>query len=68
MIWEYIKDEIRKFSVKFSKQYAKDKRTKIFILEKKLKQLEANANIHFDKHYLECKNNLEQIYQEMELR
>ena len=34
MIWEYIKYEIRKFSIKFSTQYAKDKRTKIFILEK----------------------------------
>ena len=64
MIWEYIKYEIRKFSISFSKQYAKDKRTKTFILEKKLKQLEVNANFNFDDHYLECKNNLEQIYQE----
>ena len=36
----------------------------VFILENKLKQLEANANFQFDDHYLECKNNLEQIYQE----
>ena len=64
VIWKYIKYEIRKFSIEFSKQYAKDKRTKIFILENKLKQLEANANFQFDDHYLECKNNLEQIYQE----
>ena len=34
MIWEYIKYEKRKFSISFSKHYAKDKRTKIFILEK----------------------------------
>ena len=34
MIWECIKYQIRKFSIKFSKQYAKDKRTKTFILEK----------------------------------
>ena len=33
VIWEYIKYEIRKFSIKCSKQYAKDKRTKTFILE-----------------------------------
>ena len=33
MIWEYIKCEIRKFSISFSKQYAKDKLTKTFILE-----------------------------------
>ena len=63
-IWEYIKYEIRKFSIKFSKQYAKDKRTKTVILENKLKQLVANANFQFDDHYLECKNNIEEIYQE----
>ena len=48
----------------FSRQYVKDKRTKTFTIEKKLKELEANANFNFDNHYLECKNNLEQIYQE----
>ena len=37
MIWEDMKYEIRKFSIKFSKQYAKDKQTKTFILEKNLK-------------------------------
>ena len=60
MIWEYIKYEIRKLSISFSKQYAKDKRTRTLILEKKL---EVNPNFHLDDHYLECKNNLEQIYQ-----
>ena len=35
IIWEYIKYVIRKFSINFSKQYAKDKRNKTFILEKK---------------------------------
>ena len=59
-----MKYEIRKFSISLSKQYAKDERTKTFILEKKIKQLEANANFNFDDHYLECKNNLEQISQE----
>ena len=28
MIWEYVKYEIGKCSISFSKQYAKDKRTK----------------------------------------
>ena len=70
MIWDYINYEIRKFSISFYKQYAKDKRTKTFTLELKLQELETNANFNFDDHYLECKNNLEQIYQEkqMELR
>ena len=35
MIWKYIKNEIRTFSISFSKQCAKDERTKAFILEKK---------------------------------
>ena len=28
MIWEYIKYEIRRFSISFTKQYAEDKQTK----------------------------------------
>ena len=63
MIWEYIKYEIRKFSISFSKQYAKDKRTKAFILEKnKNKRIRGKSKL--DDHYLECKNTLKQIYQE----
>ena len=64
MIWEYIKYEIKKFFISFSEQYAKCKQIKTFILQKKLKQLEANANFNFNEHYLECKNNLEKIFQE----
>ena len=45
MIWEYIKNEIRKFSINFSKQYAKDKRTKTFILEKKKKRIRGKRNL-----------------------
>ena len=33
LIWEFIKYEIRKFSISFSKQYVKDKLTKTIILE-----------------------------------
>ena len=64
MIWEYIKYEIKKFFISFSEQYAKCKQIKTFILQKKLKQLEANSNFNFNEHYLECKNNLEKIFQE----
>ena len=45
MIWEYIKYEIRKFSISFSKQYAKDKRTKTFILEKKIKTIRGKCKL-----------------------
>ena len=48
----------------FLKHRKQDKRTKTLILENKLKKLEANANFQFGDNYLECKNNLEQIYQE----
>ena len=67
VIWEYIKYAIRKFAIEFSKQYAKDKRTKTFILENRLKQLEAIPNFQFDNDYLKCKNNLEQIYQKKQM-
>ena len=45
MIWEYIKYEIRKFSIKFSKQYAKDKQTKTFILEKKIEIIRGKCKL-----------------------
>ena len=53
MIWEYMKYDKRILSISFSKQYAKDKRTKTFILQKKVKQLETKANFDFDHYYLE---------------
>ena len=58
--WEYLKYEVRKFSIKFSKAQAKKLRWEKVLLEKKLKNLESNMNNHED--YNNCKTYLEQIY------
>ena len=42
--WEFLKYEIRKFSISFSKRKAKEKREKIAELESKLKEFEENLN------------------------
>ena len=44
--WKYLKYELRKLSIKFSKTQAKKKRLEKFLLEKKLKNLESNMNNH----------------------
>ena len=61
---EYIKYEIRKFSIRFSKENAKKTRTEIVTLEDKLKELEQNPDCIFDCNYLDYKNKLEQLYEE----
>ena len=58
--WEYLKYEVRKFSFKFSKVQAKKLRLERVLLEKKLKNLESDMNIH--EEYNDCKTQLEQIY------
>ena len=42
--WEFLKYEIRKFSIAFSKEKSKENREKIARLEGKLKELEQNLN------------------------
>ena len=51
--WKYLKYELRKLSIKFSKTQAKKKRLEKFLLEKKLKNLESNMNNH--EEYNNCK-------------
>ena len=57
---EYLKYEVRKFSIKFSEAQAKKLRFERVLLEKKLKNLESNMNNH--EEYNDCKTQLEQIY------
>ena len=64
MCWEYIKYQIRKFSIRFSKENAKKARVEIVTFENKLKELEQKTDCIFDRKYLDCKNKLEQIYEE----
>ena len=62
--WELLKYEIRKFSIAFSKNLAKNTKAELFTLEKKLKLIESSANHQINPEYLECKNRLENIYEE----
>ena len=45
MIWEYMKYDKRILSISFSKQYAKDKRTKTFILGKKFETIRGKCKL-----------------------
>ena len=61
---EYIKYDIRKFSIRFSKEKAKKTRAETVTLENKLKELEQNPDCIFDRSYIKYKSKLEQIYEE----
>ena len=58
--WEYLKYEVKKFSIKFSNAQAKKLRLERVLLEKKIKNLESNMNNH--EEYNNFKAQLEQIY------
>ena len=63
LCWEYIKYEIRKFSIRFSKEKAKKTRDETVTLKNKLKELEQNRDCIFDRNYIKYKSKLEQIYE-----
>ena len=65
VIWEYLKYEIRKFTIQYSKRLAKTLREERECLERKLKILEQNSesNLNNNTEYYECKTQLEVIYQ-----
>ena len=64
LCWKHIKYEIRKFSIRFSKEKTKKTRVETVTLEKKLKELEQNPDCVFDWNYLDYKNKLEQTFEE----
>ena len=57
--WEYLKYEIRKFSIKFSKLLLKNMKTQTLLLEKK--KLECTANYLDNSEYISCKSKLDQF-------
>ena len=63
-IWEYLKHDIRKFSIKFSKLLSKNMKTQTLLLEKKLKLLECTANYLDNSECISCKSKLDQFYEE----
>ena len=60
--WEVLKYEIRCFTIKFSKDLAKVKKSKQYSLENKLKLLESNLNCDINSQsILTVKNNLKKF-------
>ena len=55
--WEFLKYEIRKFSIEFSKLQAQNTKKEKMFLENKLKKLENNTNHIENLEYIHCKIN-----------
>ena len=62
--WEYLKYEIRKFSIHFSKGIARNKKIERTYLENKLKTLENSPSFVNNPEYIETNEKLDKIYQE----
>ena len=61
-----LKYEIRFFTIKFSKDLAKTRKSKQYFLENKLKFLESNLNCDINSaENIDCKNQLEVIYDDI---
>ena len=64
--WEFLKYEIRKFSIQFSKNKAKLRREKLTLLEVKLKELEQSLrNDEAKERYNAYKGEINEIYDEI---
>ena len=63
--WEFLKYEIRKFSIEFSKLQAQNKKKEKMFLENKLKKLENNTNYIENLEYIDCRNILDKIYEQI---
>ena len=63
--WEYLKYQIRKFTIDYSKKHAKQLRLERTQLEDKLKHFEKTITLDLNENeeYNECKSKLEDIYQ-----
>ena len=61
--WDFFKYEIRKFTIKFSKCLAHDRKKKKLNFDKKLSTLENDLNNSRNlQEYNECKKELDEIY------
>ena len=61
--WEYIKFEMRQFSIIFSKNLSKFLNAERDILEKELMNFKKSGSSYFDNEdYLACKTKLDKIY------
>ena len=64
VIWEFLKYEIRKFSMEFSKLQAQNTKKEKMFLENKLKKLENNTSYTENLEYIDCRNKLDEIYEQ----
>ena len=62
--WEYLKYEIRKFSIYFSKDIARNKKIERMFLKNELKTLETRPDFIDNPEYTETNEKLDKIYQE----
>ena len=60
--WEYLKYEIRKFFIHFSKDIARNKKIEIMYFENILKTLETRADFINNPEYTETNEELDKIY------
>ena len=61
-----LKYEIRCFTIKFSKNLTKAKKSKQYSVENKLKFLKSNLKCNISSaEYINCKNQLEKIYDDI---
>ena len=60
--WEYLKFELRKFSIHCSKGIARTKKTERTYLENKLKTLENSPSFVINPEYIETNEKLDKIY------
>ena len=56
--WEFLKYEIRTFSIEFSKLQAQNMKKEKMFLENKLKKLENNTNYIENLEYIDCRKNI----------
>ena len=67
--WEYLKYEIRKFSIYFSVSEAKKRNKEIKTLQNKIKTFEENlTNMECNEDYLKCKCDSNHIYDQKKER
>jgi hypothetical protein len=62
LIWEILKYEIKQKSITFSKNIAKERKSRLEYLENKLKQLQTVQNIESNSELLAIEKEIEQIY------
>ena len=62
--WEFLKYEIRKFSIEFSKQQTQNMKKEKMFLENKFKKQENNTNYIENLKYIDFRNKLDKIYEQ----